>query len=83
MTDPAKGIATTLRRWATRFKSSTLAMFLASLFVLDVFIPDFLPFVDEIVLGIAAILVARWQARRAEPPMAPKPPPKNVTPRTD
>ena len=83
MTDQSQGVTETLRRMARRFKSSTLLTVVASLFVLDVFIPDVLPFVDEVILGILTILIARWQSRRAEPPPAPKPPTKNVTPREE
>ncbi len=68
-----------LQRFADQLKSSTLALIAATLFVVDLFIPDPLPFVDEIVLGLVTILIARWQSRR-QPPEAPKPPPKDVTP---
>ncbi len=59
---------------------STLLALVASLFVLDLAIPDPFPFVDEIVLGVVTILIARWQSRRKESPPTPKPPPKDVTP---
>jgi len=60
-------------------KSSQLVMFLTALFVLDLFIPDMLPFVDEAVLFLLTLLASRWQ-QRSKPAPAPKPPPKNVTP---
>lgn len=62
---------------------------LASVFVLDVFIPDFIPFVDEIILGILTMIFALWKERRstvvttatsgpplpqARPPLPPLPP---------
>lgn len=68
-----------LQRFAGQLKSSTLLLCVFSLFVLDLAIPDPVPFVDEIILGIATILVSRWQGRRKEPAV-PKPPPKDVTP---
>ncbi len=77
MTDSSGSLIGRLRRLAERFRSSTLLTVVASLFLLDLAIPDALPFVDEIILGILTILIARWQARRTPPP---KPPPKNVTP---
>ncbi len=80
MPDPSRSLIDRLQRFAGQFKSSTLLAIVATLFVADLFIPDALPFVDEIVLGVLTILIARWQSRRAEPPEAPKPPPKNVTP---
>ena len=63
-----------------RLQSSQLLMMLTLLFLLDVIIPDPLPFIDEAILGVLTLLVARWQMRSEPPP--PKPPPKNVTPNT-
>ena len=58
---------------------------LGAIFVLDLFTPDLLPFIDEIVLGISTLLLARWQSRRRQTTATSqdhtaKPPPKNVTP---
>ena len=77
-----------LERLAAGLSSRILLAGLAGVFVLDLVVPDLLFMVDEIVLGLATILLARWQARRRraseedEPPVGagPKPPPKNVTP---
>ncbi len=76
-----------LQRFVGRLKSSQLLLLVGSLFVLDLFIPDPFPFVDEIILGIMTVLVARWQSRRSEDdesygdkPYSDKPPTKNVTP---
>ncbi len=80
MSDTSQSLIQRLQRFAGQLKSSTLLVVVASLFVLDVFIPDALPFVDEIVLGVVTILIARWQSRRAAPKPPPRPPPKNVTP---
>ena len=81
MTDPPQGLGRALRRWAAELRSPTLLFVVGSLFLIDLFVFDGIPLVDEIILGILTILLARWKARREEPPMAPKPPPKNVTPR--
>ncbi len=80
MTDQDKGIVRSLRRWATELKSPTLLFVVGGLFLIDLLIFDAIPFVDEIILGILTILIARWKTRRVEPAAAPKPPPKNVTP---
>lgn len=37
----------------------------AVLFVLDFFTPDLIPFVDEILLGLATALFARWKKRKS------------------
>ncbi len=67
-----------------RLKSSHLLMVVGGLFLLDLFIPDPIPFVDEAVLGLLTLLVARWKLRAPRPapppPLPPKPPTKNVTP---
>lgn len=36
----------------------------AVLFVLDFFIPDLVPFADEILLGLATAVFARWKKRK-------------------
>ncbi len=38
------------------------------LFILDFFIPDFIPFVDEILLGLGAALLGNWKKRKEPPP---------------
>ena len=72
------------RRFLEDLKSSHLAMVAAGIFLVDLIVPDPLPFVDEAVFALVTILLARWTGRRVEPqddPEAPrKPPPKNVTP---
>ena len=80
MNDRPVTLSQRLQRFIGEMKSSTLLLVVTSLFLVDLAVPDPLPFVDEIVLGIVTILVARWQSRRQEPPPAPKPPPKDVTP---
>jgi hypothetical protein len=34
------------------------------LFILDFFIPDAIPFVDEILLGLGAALLGSWKKRK-------------------
>ena len=56
---------------------------LATVFVLDLVIPDFIPFVDEIILAILTMIFALWKDRRATivrttaggPPLPPAQPP--------
>ncbi len=80
MIDRPQSLIERLQHFAGQLKSSTLLAIVTSLFVLDLVVPDALPFVDEIVLGVVTVLIARWQSRRKEPAPAPKPPPKDVTP---
>lgn len=74
-----------LSRFLTRLSTHKLAAFVGFLFLLDFFVPDPIPFIDELVLGMLTLLLARWQGRHSEPrpvpPMAGSQPVKNVTPR--
>jgi uncharacterized protein DUF6116 len=47
----------------SRLGSRTLLMFAAVLFVIDLLVPDPLPFVDEIILGVTTLLLARRRDR--------------------
>jgi hypothetical protein len=38
----------------------------ALLFVLDLFIPDVVPFADELLLGAGTVLLGAWKKQRAE-----------------
>ena len=54
LTGPALGFAARLR-FPTLFKL-TLALFL-----LDLFVPDIIPFIDEILFGLVTLLLANWR----------------------
>jgi hypothetical protein len=51
-------------------------LFLATgvLFLLDLVIPDFIPFADELLLGLATLLLGSWKNRRNEKRSIEKPP---------
>ncbi len=68
-----------LGRFASRLRFPQLFAFTATLFVLDMLIPDLIPFIDELLLGLVTLLLGMW--RKAEPPAElPKPPLKDITP---
>ncbi|MCE3002074.1 MAG: hypothetical protein LW860_05135 [Xanthomonadaceae bacterium] len=46
----------------------TLALLTAGLFVLTLVIPDPLPFADELLLGLLALMFANWKRERGPPP---------------
>jgi hypothetical protein len=56
---------------------------LAAVFLVDLVVPDFIPFVDEIVLALLTAIFGLWKDRRAEttaragggPPLPPPAPP--------
>lgn len=64
--------------FVAQLKAWQLLAFVAALFVLDLFLPDPIPLIDEILLGMLTLLLARWKQRSSA---APQPPMKNVTPR--
>jgi hypothetical protein len=59
-----------LLRWLGRLSFPRLFLLSAVLFFLDLLIPDFIPFADEILLGLGTLLLARWKKK----PDAGKPP---------
>lgn len=77
-----KGFFGQLERLVGSWSSRFLVYLVGGLFVLDLLIPDPIPYLDEAVLALATILLARWRSRQKTDPVgsAPKPPPKNVTP---
>ena len=53
-------------RIARRLRFPQLFMLTAGLFVLDLLIPDLIPFLDEFVLGLAILLFGAWTRRKKE-----------------
>ena len=53
-------------RIARRLRFPQLFMLTAGLFVLDLLIPDLIPFLDEFVLGLATLLLGAWTKRKKE-----------------
>jgi hypothetical protein len=47
-----------------RFGTRTLALFFGILLLIDLIVPDPLPFVDELLLGLTTVLLARRGQRR-------------------
>ena len=60
-----------------RLRFPQLFVLLAVIFLVDLFVPDFLPLVDEVVLCLLTLMTGLWRDRRPPPD---KPPEKNVTP---
>lgn len=50
-----------LLRWFDRLSFPHLFLLSAALFLLDLVLPDFIPFADELLLGLATLLLARWK----------------------
>ena len=53
-----------LMRFAAGLRFPKLLVITAALFILDVIIPDMIPFADEILLGLLSLLLASLKKRR-------------------
>ncbi len=65
-----------IRGFLEQLRFPWLFVLLAVLWFLDMFIPDPLPLVDELILATLTVMAASWR----RPVEAGKPPEKNVTP---
>ena len=52
--------------FADKLKFGNLFIIVVSLFFLDLVVPDFIPLIDEIILGLLAILLANWKKELKE-----------------
>lgn len=68
-----------IRRFASRLKFPQLFLLVSGLFVLDWFVPDPIPFIDEAILGLAAVALGMWRERHDQK----TPDMKNITPKPD
>ncbi len=66
----ANPVVSPLLRWLGKLSFPRLFLLTATLFFLDLLIPDLIPFVDEILLGLGTLLLSRWKKK----PDADKPP---------
>ena len=70
-----------LARFAGRLRFPQLFAFTGTLFLLDLLIPDLIPFADELMLGLLTLMLGTWKKRVPdEVPQGPKPPTKDITP---
>lgn len=53
-----------LVRWASGLRLPWLTAVVGFLFVSDLVIPDFIPLIDELILGLATTLLVRWKKER-------------------
>ena len=68
--------------YASRLRFPTLFKITLGIFLLDLMIPDFIPFADEILLGLGALVLSNWRKpqeqaqERAPIEHEPPPPPR-------
>lgn len=58
------GFSGMVLRWANGLRFPYLFLFTAALFVANLFIPDVLPFADEMIMGLVAMLLANLKKRK-------------------
>lgn len=58
-------VTSRLLGWAGGLRFPKLAMITAGLFVADLLIPDFIPFIDEILLGLATLLLGNLRSKKS------------------
>lgn len=49
--------------WARRLRHPTLFKLTAIAFAINLVVPDLIPFIDEILLGLGTLLLASWKDR--------------------
>ena len=72
-----------LLAYASQLRFPTLFKVTLGVFLLDLLVPDFIPFADEILLGLGALILSNWRkpgseappVESARPPIEHEPPP--------
>jgi hypothetical protein len=83
MANASQGLVGALvARYAARLRFPQLFAFTGTLFLLDMLIPDLIPFMDEMMLGLLTLLLGMWRKTSPQAPSheGPKPPVKDITP---
>ena len=65
---PRRAVSAGLLAWARKRRYPTLLLITGGLFVVDLVVPDLVPFVDELLLGLGTLVLARWKDERTTPP---------------
>ena len=69
------GAAGVFLRWASRLRFPYLFALTLALFTINLFIPDVVPLVDELIMGLVAVLLGSLRKKPdSEPPQAPTEP---------
>ena len=83
MSTTSKEVGRTIfTRWVSRLRFPQLFTFTAALFVVDFLVPDMIPFLDEILLAAATLLLANLKNNTSVQEVE-KPREKDITPPQD
>lgn len=61
---PRAPLALLVQRFAGRLRFPVLFLLTAALFIVNLFVPDPIPLLDEILLGLGAVLLGSWKQRK-------------------
>ena len=64
--DTKKGIGALIPKFISRLRFPLLFIIFLLLFIVDLALPDFIPFADEIFLGLLTAILSRLRKERAE-----------------
>ena len=59
-------IIETFLKNANQLKFKNIFFLVVGLFIIDLLVPDFIPYIDEIILGLLAIILANWKKERKQ-----------------
>ncbi len=60
-------VVSRIERWASGLRFPRLLILTVALFLADLVVPDFIPFVDELLLGLVALVLAGVRRRVRAP----------------
>lgn len=61
-----RALITLFLAFADKLKYRNLFLLVVALLTLNLLTPDFIPFIDEIILGLIAIILANWKDERKQ-----------------
>lgn len=68
-------IIPTITKFLGGLRFRNLFLITAALFAINLIVPDFIPFADELLLGLATLVLARWKDRKVPQDAQSGPPP--------
>lgn len=56
-----RSLVAILMAFANQLKFKNLFLLTLALFIIDLIVPDFIPMIDEIILGLLTLILANWK----------------------
>ena len=61
---PGSAVKNAATQRGRRLRFPTLFVLVGLLFLVDLLVPDFIPFIDEIILGLITVMLGLWREKR-------------------